>query len=77
MVSTSLEEAARHWGYPAIVLNLHFIPQSILREVLQHPRFKAVLKQYGIDNTWRDELMAMVNDLTDITGIHVQLDEEY
>ncbi len=53
------------------------LPQSILGEVNQHPRFQAILKQFGIDDTWRDELMVMANDLADVTGIHVQLDEAY
>ncbi|HJN51350.1 MAG: tetratricopeptide repeat protein [Pseudomonadales bacterium] len=51
------------------------LPQSISREVEQHPRFQAILKQFGLDDTWRDELMAMANELTDVTGIHVQLDD--
>ena len=53
------------------------LPRSILGEVNQHPRFQAILKQFGIDDTWRDELMVMANDLAEVTGIHVQLDQAY
>ncbi len=53
------------------------LPQSILRAVEQHPRFQALLKQFGIDDTWREELMVMANDLSAVTGIHVQPDDDY
>ena len=53
------------------------LPQSILREVEQHPRFQVILTQLGIDDTWRDELIEMANDLSAISGIYVQLDEDY
>jgi TolB-like protein len=53
------------------------LPQSIYRQVERHPRFRAILEELGIDDTWRDELMGMANDITDVTGIHVQLDEAY
>ena len=53
------------------------LPQSTLRAVEQHPRFTAILKRFGIDDAWRDELIELANDLTDVTGIHVRLDEEY
>ena len=43
----------------------------------QHPRFQAMLAKRGLDDNWRDELLEMANDLTNVTGIHVQLDEAY
>ena len=53
------------------------LPRSTQQEVEQHPRFRSLLLQFGIDDSWRDEVMKMANDLTDVTGIHVQLDEAY
>jgi TolB-like protein len=53
------------------------LPQSIWEQVERHPRFQAILKEFGIDDAWRDELMQIANELTDVTGIHVQLDEAY
>ena len=67
-------------GETPTYLRLHMsrlLPQSIRREVEQHPRFRAILKQFDIDDAWRDELMEMTNKLTDVTGIHVRLDEAY
>ena len=53
------------------------LPQSICEQVEGHPRFQAILKEFGVDDTWRDELIQMANDLTDVTGIYVQRDEAY
>ena len=67
-------------GAPAFNLRIDLrrvLPQSIYRQVERHPRFRLILEELGIDDTWRDELMQMANDLTDVTGIHVQLDEAY
>jgi len=74
-----VEEEVNRVADPVLLhLNVvRVLPQSISREVEQHPRFQSILKQFGIDDTWRDELMDMANDLTDITGIHVQLDAAY
>jgi len=74
-----LEEAVNQGADPAWlrVQVSRQIPQSRMREVEQHPRFQAILKPLGIDDAWRDDLMELANDLTDLTGIHVQLDEAY
>ena len=67
-------------GAPASNLRITLrdaLPQSIYEQMEVHPRFQAILKQFGIDDTWRVELIAMANDLADVTGIHVQLDEVY
>jgi hypothetical protein len=34
-------------------------------------------EKFDIDDAWRDELMGMVNDLVNVTGIYVQLDGAY
>ena len=74
-----LEEDVSRGTHPAVFRSNigEILPQSILREVQQHPRYQAILKQFGIDDTWRDELMAMTNDLSVVTGIHVQPDDDY
>ena len=67
-------------GAPAFNLRIDLrraLPQSICTQVECHPRFKAILQEFGIDDVWRDEVMQMANDLTDVTGIHVQLYEAY
>jgi TolB-like protein len=53
------------------------IPYSTIQEIEQHPRYQELLAESGIDNAWRTKLMSLANTLTDATGIHVQLDEEY
>lgn len=53
------------------------IPYSTIQEIEQNPRYRELLATAGIDNAWRAELMDLANTLTDVTGIHVQLDEEY
>jgi tetratricopeptide (TPR) repeat protein len=74
-----LEEEIRRGVHPAVFRSNMgaLLPRSILREVEQHPRYRAILKQFGIDETWRHELMGMVNDLSDVTGIYVQPDDDY
>jgi TolB-like protein len=74
-----LEEEIRRGVHPAVFRSNigAMLPRSILRSVEAHPRFQAILKQFGIDDTWCDELRAMANDLRDVTGIHVQPDDDY
>jgi TolB-like protein/tetratricopeptide (TPR) repeat protein len=52
-------------------------PQSVVAEVAQHPRYQELLKERGYDESWQAQLIQMVNQLTDITGIQIQLDSEY
>ncbi len=65
-------------GAPMLRLNaVRVLPPSIQRQVVQHPRFQAVLEQLGTDDRWRDELLLMANGITDVTGIQVQQDDDY
>lgn len=74
-----LEEEIRRGTHPAVFRSNigAMLPRSILREVEQHPRFQAILEQFGIDAAWLDELMMMASNLADITGIRVQVDDDY
>ena len=74
-----LEEEILRGVHPAVFRSNigALLPQSILREVEQNPRFQEILRQFGIDDAWCDELMGMVNDLSAITGIHVKRDDDY
>jgi TolB-like protein len=63
--------------YNLRVFALYALTPSIIREVTSHPRYKALLAAYDMDDDWRDELMTRVNELEHITGIHVSLDEDY
>jgi TolB-like protein len=71
-----LEEDVRRGTAPAVFRsNLgEALPQSILREVERHPRFQAILRQLGIDDRWRGELIEMANELAAVTGIRVEPD---
>jgi len=69
-----------HAGYDPFFLRvtlLYALTPSIIQEVTNHPRYKAVLEKHGLDDAWRDELMSRVNELEPITGIHVSLDTDY
>lgn len=74
-----LEEDVKRGAHPAVFRSNigEVLPLSILREVEQHPRFKAILQQFGIDDAWRDEMMAMADELSVVTGIRVQTDDDY
>ena len=74
-----LEEDVSRGAHPAVFRSNigELLPQSLLRQVDKHPRYQAILKGFGIDDTWRDELMVMANGLSGVTGIHVQADDAY
>ena len=74
-----LEEEVARGAHPAVFRSNigEVLPQSMLRKVEQHPRYQAMLKRFGIDAAWCDELMAIANDLSAITGIRVQPDDDY
>jgi TolB-like protein len=74
-----LEEDVRRGAHPAVFRSniAEVLPRSVMQEVEQHPRYHAILRHFGIDAAWGDELMAMTNDLVTITGIRVRKDEEY
>ncbi len=52
------------------------LPMSLINQLEQHPGFKLLLEQEGIDEAWRAELMEHVNELTGITGIHINPDDD-
>lgn len=52
------------------------LPMSLVNQLEQHPGFKLLLEQEGIDEAWRTELMERVNELADITGIHINPDDD-
>jgi TolB-like protein len=52
------------------------LPMSLVNRLEQHPGFKLLLEQEGIDEAWRTELMECVNELTSITGIHINPDDD-
>ena len=56
---------------------LYPLTPSMIREVTSHPTYRALLAKHGIDDEWRDDLMAKVNALEPTTGIRVALDEDY
>ena len=74
-----LEEDVSRGAHPAVFRSniAEVVPETLLREIEQHPRYRAILKRFGIDEPWRDELMALANDLTVVTGIHVQPDDAH
>jgi len=52
------------------------LPQTVVQQLEQHPGFQKMLGNEGVDEAWRIELMERVNELTDITGIHINLDDD-
>jgi len=74
-----LEEEIRRGSHPAVFRSniSAMLPRSILRSVEAHPRFQEILKQFGIDDAWCEDLRVMANDLRDVTGIYVQRDDDY
>jgi TolB-like protein len=69
---------AVNWTPPALrTLGLYALTPSIIREVTDHPTYRALLANHGMDDAWRDELMDRVNELEPVTGIRVALDEDY
>jgi len=52
------------------------LPMPLISKLEQHPGFKLLLEQEGIDDAWCTELMERVNDLADITGIHINPDDD-
>ena len=47
------------------------LPRDRTVEVEAHPRYQRFLEKAGIDSNWRNELVGLANDVTEITGIHV------
>ena len=53
------------------------LPMSIVDDLEQHSGVQALLKKEGINEAWRTELIQRLNEIVDITGIHVQPDDQY
>jgi len=53
-----------------VMLN-NAVPKNRIAEVEANPRFHRFLGNFGIDADWCSELSSLVNDVTGITGIHV------
>jgi len=53
-----------------VMLN-NAVPKNQIAEVEAHPRFHRLLGRFDIDADWYSELSGLVNDVTGITGIHV------
>lgn len=69
-----------HRGADATIFRLsavRVLPRSVSVRVEQHPRFQAMLHEFGKDDSWHDELMGKVKEPESITEIHVSLDEDY
>jgi tetratricopeptide (TPR) repeat protein len=56
-----------------VMLN-NAVPKTQIAEVEAHPRFHRLLGNFDIDADWCSELSGLVNDVTGITGIHVDSD---
>ncbi len=63
------------WGLK--IGSVRCLPQSIVHQVWSYPRHHAKMESFGITDAWRDELLERVNQLTSVTGITVQPDEDY
>jgi hypothetical protein len=61
---------------PIRVVSRAKLPKPLVNQLEQHPGFKLLLEQEGIDEAWRAELMERVNELTGITGIHINPDDD-
>jgi len=72
-----LEEDVRRGAHPAVFRSNidEILPESSMRALESLPRYQAVLQRFGIDNVWRAELLALADELSPITGIHVRPDE--
>jgi len=74
-----LEEDVSRGAHPAVFRSNigEVVSKTLLQDIEQHPRYQAILKRFGIDDAWRDELTALANELTVVTGIHVRPDGAY
>ena len=53
-----------------VLLN-NAVTRNRVAEVEAHPRYQRFLERFDIDPDWCSELSGLVNDVTGITGIHV------
>ncbi len=52
------------------------LPMALVTKLEQHPGFELLLEKQGINENWRVELMERVNEIADITGIHINPDDD-
>lgn len=52
------------------------LPEALVNQLEQHPDFASLLEKEGIDDAWCKELMDSVNELTEITGIRINPDDD-
>ena len=74
-----LEEDVARGAHPAVYRSNigEILTRSMLATLEAHPRYQALLKHFEIDAAWCDELLTIANDLSRITGIRVQPDDDY
>jgi TolB-like protein len=51
------------------------LPPELVEEIENHDRFKELLRRQGIDDAWKAELIERLNEISDVTGIIVRIDE--
>jgi tetratricopeptide (TPR) repeat protein len=51
-------------------------PPAVIRQLEESERYQSFLKKVGLDDSVRDQVMQMVNEISDVTGIVVTLDEK-
>lgn len=74
-----LEEDVARGAHPAVYRSNigEILTRSMLATLEAHPRYQALLKRFEIDAAWCDELLKIANDLSRVTGIRVQPDDDY
>jgi TolB-like protein len=50
------------------------LPMPLVEEIERHPRFLELMKKEQIDDAWQAELVARLNEISELTGIVVQAD---
>ena len=51
-------------------------PPAVIRQLEESERYQSFLKKVGLDDSVRHQVMQMVNEISDVTGIVVTLDEK-
>ncbi len=75
-IEQAIEFMEQSAGRGAPIFNIRVMlnnaaPKNRVVEVEAHPRFHRLLESFDIDADWCSELQGMVNDVTGVTGIHV------
>ncbi|HZD52603.1 MAG TPA: hypothetical protein VE175_06115 [Woeseiaceae bacterium] len=50
------------------------LPSGLVEKVEDHPHFRSLMNQSGIDVAWQAELIERLNDISDVTGLVVRPD---